>query len=318
MQNANASIDSLMKRGFLYLDDGDWENAKKYFNDSLDIDPENAKAYVGMLLSELHIKKENDLSTSRTSFTDNYYYNKALRFANEEYLQQLKQYNIENSYFRASELFSASSSECALISDIEAAKELFKSLNGYKNSDELVDECDTIIEQLKQKRAAVKKSRIIKIAVFSAIIVVFLTIALVGKISANNKIAEEIYQNFLEKEFKGEEEDDNGFYYDYRSNSLNPYMTYWLDTEKRTLTFNKDGSIYYTYVSDKTVLAYPSSMSEPEGSHYENDGTYSSFDVRVALNGDVYLELGTESYQVSVNDDNVPTMIFGYHGMTLD
>ena len=95
-------------------------------------------------------------------------------------------------------------------------------------------------------------------------------------------------------------------------------MTYWLDTEKRTLTFNKDGSIYYTYVSDKTVLAYPSSMSEPEGSHYENDGTYSSFDVRVALNGDVYLEFDTESYQVSVNDDNVPTMIFGYHGMTLD
>ena len=64
-------------------------------------------------------------------------------------------------------------------------------------------------------------------------------------ISANNKRADIIYQNFLGQTFDGEMEDDDGFAYAYMNNSLNEYMTYWKNTEERSLTFEKDGSVYY-------------------------------------------------------------------------
>jgi len=43
------SIEPLMKRGWLFLEDADWKQATDYFNKVLDIDPEHAPAYIGML-----------------------------------------------------------------------------------------------------------------------------------------------------------------------------------------------------------------------------------------------------------------------------
>ena len=73
MYHANATIDALMKRGYLYLEDHEWKSAKGYFDDALDVDPENAKAYIGMLLAEMHIERECDLYTAEQSFVENYY-----------------------------------------------------------------------------------------------------------------------------------------------------------------------------------------------------------------------------------------------------
>jgi hypothetical protein len=84
-----------------------------------------------------------------------------------------------------------------------------------------------------------------------------------------------------------------------------------------TLDFNEDGSVYYTEESGMSAIAWPSDTTKPQGFHDEYDGTYLSFDVRVALNGDVYLTLGASSYLVEVDDDNVPIHIFDYDGMTL-
>ena len=49
MYHSNATVDALMKRGYLFLEDHEWKSAKGYFDDSLDVDPENAQAYIGML-----------------------------------------------------------------------------------------------------------------------------------------------------------------------------------------------------------------------------------------------------------------------------
>ena len=155
------------------------------------------------------------------------------------------------------------------------------------------------------------------IAVCAIIAVAIISLILGSTISANNKRADIIYQNFLGKTFDGEMEDDDGFAYAYMNNSLNEYMTYWKNTEERSLTFEKDGSVYYTSLYDMTVLAYPSSISEPEGFHNEYDGTYNSFKVRVTLGGEVYVDIGASSYRVTVNDNNIPTKIHDYYGMTL-
>jgi len=46
------SVESLMKRGKLFLEDSDWEKADGYFDRVLDIGPEYAPGYVGKLCAE--------------------------------------------------------------------------------------------------------------------------------------------------------------------------------------------------------------------------------------------------------------------------
>ena len=51
--SVNATVDSLLKRAFMFLEDGDWDSANEYCEKVLDIDPENAEAYLGKFLAEL-------------------------------------------------------------------------------------------------------------------------------------------------------------------------------------------------------------------------------------------------------------------------
>ena len=46
-----------------------------------------------MLLAEMHIERECDLHTAEQSFVENYYYKKALRFADDDYQVKLRQYH---------------------------------------------------------------------------------------------------------------------------------------------------------------------------------------------------------------------------------
>ena len=47
-----ANLEALLKRGFMSLEDRQWENAKELFNKVLNDEPENAKAYLGIAMAE--------------------------------------------------------------------------------------------------------------------------------------------------------------------------------------------------------------------------------------------------------------------------
>jgi len=79
------SIESLMMRGSLFLEDGDWQRADAYFERILDRDPAYAPAYIGKLCVELQIRKEDQLANQKRSFDEMPNYQKALRFAQSEY-----------------------------------------------------------------------------------------------------------------------------------------------------------------------------------------------------------------------------------------
>ncbi|MCL2663901.1 MAG: hypothetical protein FWE83_11340 [Oscillospiraceae bacterium] len=91
-----ASVESLMKRGHLALEDSNWKQADEYFDKVLDVNPEHAPAYIGKLFSELKIKCEADIENEIVSF--NYtkkgesYFQKAWRFADEQYRLVLEGY----------------------------------------------------------------------------------------------------------------------------------------------------------------------------------------------------------------------------------
>ena len=133
----NASIAPLLKRAFMFLRDGEWDKAFEYCEKVLDSDPENSKAYVGRLLSELHIKTEEELVDSKESFSQKDNFNKALQFADEEYKKVLLNLNSENIYRQAKKSYTSAHTEEAL----KKAKAIFVTISGYKDADELAEDC---------------------------------------------------------------------------------------------------------------------------------------------------------------------------------
>lgn len=87
-----ASIEPLMKRGYLFLEDSDWRQAREYFDRVLDIDPEYAIAYTGKLCAELGVRSEKDLGALTRSFSDYRNYELAVRFADPAYRKTLEGY----------------------------------------------------------------------------------------------------------------------------------------------------------------------------------------------------------------------------------
>ena len=82
------SVDSLLKRGQLFLEDRDWDSADSYFDKVLDIDPENAEAYLGKLLAKHRRYSLQDLKETKNAafarFTNDRLYQRFLQFSNQE------------------------------------------------------------------------------------------------------------------------------------------------------------------------------------------------------------------------------------------
>jgi len=84
------------KRGYLSLEDADWQKAAEFFDEALDLDPEYAYAYLGLLCAELKISGEAGLNDQKTPFTDGPNFKKAVRFADEELKERLERYIVKN------------------------------------------------------------------------------------------------------------------------------------------------------------------------------------------------------------------------------
>ena len=90
---APANIDALLKRAYMFLQDGDGGSANKYAERVLDIDPECSKAYVVKLLAKLKVRKLEDLSTCEKNLSQYPDYHKALQFSDETERKELEGYN---------------------------------------------------------------------------------------------------------------------------------------------------------------------------------------------------------------------------------
>ena len=87
------AFESLMRRGELSLEEGNWQRADEFFERVLDINPEHAPAYIGKLLAELKIKNEADLVNHIKQLDNMLNYKRALRFADERYKAKVTGYN---------------------------------------------------------------------------------------------------------------------------------------------------------------------------------------------------------------------------------
>ena len=87
----SATTDSLLKRVFMFLEDGDWKSANEYCEKVLDINPECAEAYLGKLMADLNVKSCKILNKQAQPFDNNPNFQKAMRYGSDELVSELKQ-----------------------------------------------------------------------------------------------------------------------------------------------------------------------------------------------------------------------------------
>ena len=107
--NETSKVPSLLKRAFIFLEDGDFDKADDYCEKVLDIEPENALAYLGKLMVEQRVRKREELADGRrylaslkdsgNTFETSSNFQKIIRFGDkklvseiEGYLNELKEY----------------------------------------------------------------------------------------------------------------------------------------------------------------------------------------------------------------------------------
>lgn len=140
-QENNNSSETLLKRASLFIVDENWSSANEYCEKVLDIDPENAEAYLYKLMIDLHIKKESDIAGCVGTLAKNNNYNKIILFGNDELKARMIEYDNSCKYNYAESVFHDH--------NYESAKLLFEKLHGYKDSENRIADC---IQKLEDKK----------------------------------------------------------------------------------------------------------------------------------------------------------------------
>ena len=82
----------LIKRAVMLLEDAEWEKADEILEEVLNHDPENARAYVGKLMIDVKVNKEENLGKRAVDFSENPNYQKTIRFADSELKEKVEEY----------------------------------------------------------------------------------------------------------------------------------------------------------------------------------------------------------------------------------
>lgn len=173
-KNSSSEKTGLLKRAYMFLEDEDWSNADAYCEKVLDVDPENAYAYLGKLMAELQVQNHKALPNLQETFDDRVNYQKAFRFADEKLKALLAAYNqgildrketerYESIYNKACSL-KASGRQFGSITYYQSAISRFELIPEWEDSQEQILACRKEIDKLKQKESTQKKTTLIAIA----------------------------------------------------------------------------------------------------------------------------------------------------------
>ncbi|MCR5336482.1 MAG: DUF6273 domain-containing protein [Synergistes sp.] len=144
----NANVAPLLERVFLFLEDGKWQDANIYCEKVLDIDPKNAEAYLGKLMAELRVGSRKQLADHDEPFDGSENYAKVIRFGDEKLETEMRGYidyinernenaRLTGIYDSAVSAMDAAKSEAAY----KLAAETFRTIPGFKDADELAEQC---------------------------------------------------------------------------------------------------------------------------------------------------------------------------------
>ena len=167
VQQPSTSTAPLLQRAFIFLEDGDWNSADEYCEKVLDLEPQNAQAYLGKLMAELRVKKQELLKDQAEPFDQRNNFQKVVRFADDQtkknllgYIQHINERNenarLDGIYNNACKVMFMAIGEGAF----KEAARLFESVSGYLDSAARAQEChekaeitrkDAVLALVKQK-----------------------------------------------------------------------------------------------------------------------------------------------------------------------
>ncbi len=167
LNNDTSDIAPLLERGFMFLEDNDWQKADEFFEAVLNKDPKNGNAYLGKLLADLEVPRFDKLSDFYTSFSGNKHYDKIMRFANSEVKESVKKANDiivyrneearkKDIYDKALQMMESAKTEAMF----ENAGYMFLEVKEYLDAKEKSDECFEKGEIARIKAEEAEKDRI--------------------------------------------------------------------------------------------------------------------------------------------------------------
>lgn len=159
--NNNTGVEATIDRAILLIEDGENEKADELLEQALNVAPKHPMIYVGKLMLETGVRKQDELASLDDSFENSPHYEKAIRFANpqlkaalESYIATIKANNVKATYDEAVAKMKGGISE----EDFLYAKDLFDSISNYADAKELSATCT-------EKAVVAKKEAIYKSAV---------------------------------------------------------------------------------------------------------------------------------------------------------
>ncbi len=133
----NTDTSPLLKRAFMFLEDGDFKSAEEYCEKVLDINPECAEAYLGKLMVELKLRKESDFELIKTGISGMDNYKKVMRFGDDALKTRLQEYNDRFLYNQGEKIFTTAESD----KDYEKAIGYYQRNPDYKDSKQKIELC---------------------------------------------------------------------------------------------------------------------------------------------------------------------------------
>ncbi len=150
--SSSANTASLEKRMFMSIEDGKWEDADTFSERILDVDAENAIAYLGKLMIKLNVRKRELLSSQDEILISHKEFQRAIDFSSGETRQEIESYSKGQLYNIAFKYLEQSDKSA---NDYLKTANIFLNASGYKDADEqkriAMDEYEKLISESNDK-----------------------------------------------------------------------------------------------------------------------------------------------------------------------
>ena len=153
--NSATKVETLLKRAQLAVEDSEFENADKFCEQILSIDPENAYAYLIKLLAEYRVTRKHYLVNLPNTFETSGNYKKVIRFGDEGLVKELQgylenlnkkiEYNFKKSFYTKGCGYMIGNE----IANYETAIRFFKSAKGFEDAEDRIVICENKISEIK-------------------------------------------------------------------------------------------------------------------------------------------------------------------------
>ena len=179
-ESSSSSINNLIRRGFMALEDSEWLRADNFFEQVLNQDVEVAEAYLGKLMIDLKVTTRSKLKDYPLPFDKLNNYKRALIYADDTLkgflvstAQYIKDRNYEtdrrNIYNKACDHMQKDYS----LNDLKIAIKYFNKILNYKDSSIKIKECEEKIRILEEDDKLNTKVTIIAAISFLVVIGMF-------------------------------------------------------------------------------------------------------------------------------------------------